>query len=231
MKRYLFLILGLLFIMYSCEENELSLPTEVTFEFSMETFQAGGSDKSQNGFTIDEGVMLISNIQFDGQRDEGEDYYFSKQYSDPLETEMHTGNTSQHVAFDVPQGVYNKIDIAFTLGKDSIDAFELNGKFSQGPLNEIPVRIEYNFMEQIEVQVKDASGNGQIVLKKDTPVQARVVFKTPSMFQLVNFNMIQNAEVINIDGVETILINNEVNSDVFNLLASRIDNSLAVVFE
>ena len=184
-----------------------------------------------NRFIINEGTFVINSIEFDGQRDEGEDYYFVSQFTTPLIAKVNTGVTSQTVSFDAPQGIYNKIDISFSLGTENENALILNGILKHGAFTEIPIRIEYTFQEKINVRGTDNEGSGQIVLKKDKPAKANVIFNAPAFFQLVSYGKIKNAITQNIEGQETILINNQTNNDIFNLLASRIDNSIQVIIE
>ncbi|MGM0408683.1 MAG: hypothetical protein ACQERU_11915, partial [Bacteroidota bacterium] len=68
-------------------------------------------------------------------------------------------------------------------------------------------------------------------LKKDTPATATVVLDVPFLFQLVNIGMIQFAETTPIDDQDVILINIEKNTDIFNLLATRLEKSMRVNFE
>jgi len=225
------IIIALIFVFSSCEKDELTKPTEILLQFEMEPHQNQGATKSMNGFTIDQCNMVISSMEFDGRREVGEDYYFNKSFETPLKAEMHTGNTNQTVSFDAPIGVYNKIDISFSLGAENEKALILTGKYNQGPLVEIPIRFEYNLQENIRVQGQSKSGNQEIVLKKDDITKATVVFNTPELFQLTTVGMIQNAMQQNINGQATVLIDNKTNIDIFNLLASRIDNSVQVIFE
>jgi hypothetical protein len=233
MKRVSFLIIFtlIIFLHSSCEKDELTLPTEVSFEFSMESYQAEESNSPMNKFIINEGTLIINSIEFDGQREEGEDYYFVSQFTSPLIAEVNTGVTSQTVSFDAPQGIYNKIDISFSLGAENENSLILNGVLKHGASTEIPIRIEYTFQEKINVRGSCQEGNEQIVLTKDKKAVANVIFNTPDFFKLISYGKIKDATTQNIEGQETILINNQINDDIFNLLASRIDDSIQVVFE
>ena len=225
------IVISFILVLTSCEKDELTEPTEILFQFEMEPHQNQGATKSMYGFSIDQCTMVINSIEFDGRREVGEDYYFNKDFSSPLKAEMHTGNANQTVSFDAPIGVYKKIDISFSLGTENEKALILSGKYNQGPLVQIPIHFEYNLQENIRVQSRSSAGNQEIVLKKDDVTKATVIFNTPAFFQLTTTAMIQTATQQNINGQETILINKETNTDIFNLLASRIDNSVQVIFE
>lgn len=215
----------------SCEKDELTLPAKVDFEFSMDAYQTDESVKSMYGFNIDRGTIVVNSIEFDGRRSAGDDYYFTSEFTTPLTAEMHNGNSSQKVSYDIPQGIYEKIDMVFSLGSEYDNSLVLTGSFNQGPLIQIPIRFEYGFQEQIRVKAKNLNGSDEIVLMKDKPAKAKIIFNTPSFFQFVNYNLFQNAVTIEIDGEETILVNAETNRNIFNLLAARINNSVQVVFE
>ena len=215
----------------SCEKDELTIPAEVNFEFAMESYHSGTSVKSGQAFDIDEGTIFVNAVEFDGRRDQGEDYFFTSNFETPLHAEMHTGYMNQNVTFDIPQGVYNRIELIFSIGNDEDEGLCLRGKFQQGPVEEIPVVFEYNFQEQIRVRAKNKNGYEQIVLKKDTPSTATVVCDASFLFRMVNIGMIQSAERIQMEGEEIILINNENNTNIFGLLVTRLDNSMRVIFE
>lgn len=215
----------------SCERDELTLPAEVIFEFSMEPYQTDVAVKSMNGFNVNEGTIEIKSLEFDGRRSQGEDYYFTKHFDQPLHAELHTGLKNQEVAFDIPQGVYDRIDLNLSLGTEDNNAIRLQGTFQQGPFDEIPVVFEYSFTEDVRVRARNNEGNEQIVLKKDTPATATVVLDVPFLFQLVNIGMFQFAEITPIDDQDVILINIGKNTDIFNLLATRLEKSMRVNFE
>ncbi len=234
----LFLLSGLtvLFIFSSCEEDELKVPVKVDLGFDMELYDLSENLKSGSHFTIDEAYMTINGFEFSGVREQGESYFFTRNFDDPLQAEMHKGEDGRHVSFDIPQGIYNIIELMVDAGNDDSPAIMLKGRYQQGPLKEIPVQFEYSFREQLNVKAENTEGNRQVILRKDMPAKARIVFDTPSMFRLLNLGQLMKAEIGNADdddddSEEIIFINDKNNTDLFTLLASRLDRSLRVVFE
>ncbi len=238
----LFLLFGLTVILLfgSCEERELKVPVKVDMGFDMEPYELSQDFKSGSQFTIDEAFMVINAFEFNGVREQGESYFFTRRFDEPLQAEMHKGDDGRHVNFDIPQGVYNMIELVFDTGNDESPAIILKGSFQQGPLEEIPVQFEYSFNEQLSVRAENAEGKRQVILTKDIPARVRIVFDTPSMLRLLNMGQIMKAEIgctedddddDDDDDDEIILINDNNNTDIFNLLASRLDRSLRVVFE
>ncbi|MEA1886846.1 MAG: hypothetical protein U9N72_06530 [Bacteroidota bacterium] len=218
-------------VISACEEDELKLPAVVKIEFDMNSFNLEENTKAGQQFTVDEGYIILSSLEFDGKREQGEDYFFTSLFDEPLQAAMHTGVASQDVSFDIPQGIYNMIELNLSLGNEESPALWLRGKFQLGPFVDIPVLFEYSFSEEIRVRAKNKEGNRQVILKKETPATATILLDAPFMFQLFNMGLLRNVEHFIIEGEETIIINNEKNTVIFNLLATRLDKSLQVIFE
>ncbi|MFC2151854.1 hypothetical protein ACFLSE_04935 [Bacteroidota bacterium] len=223
--------ISLIFLALSCEKDDLTQPVEVKFEFSMDSFHMDGVSKAGSTFDIDEGIIIINEIEFDGRRDQGEDYYFTSGFSSPVMIQMHNGVMSQEMSYDIPQGVYNRIELNLSLGDTNQYALQLKGRFQRGPMEEVLVEFEYEFQEQIRIRARNNQGNEQVVLTKNSDLTANVIMDVPYLFQLVNMNMIQNAEMTNNGGTQILEINNNKNTNIFNLLATRLDNSMRVVFD
>jgi len=232
MKAVMYLVIISFFVIVaSCEKEDYTLPTTVDFEFTMDSYHMEGNNKSGSSFDIDKGSILITATEFDGRRDQGGDYYFTSEFSTPVKAELHNQTMSQFISYDIPQGVYNRIELNLSLGDGNEDALCLEGKFRRGPMDDVSIRFEYAFQEQIRITAKNYQGNETVVLAQNEPVKARVIFDASYLFQLINMNMFQNAETFQIDGENVILINSEKNTDIFNLLVTRLDNSVRVVFE
>ena len=117
------------------------------------------------------------------------------------------------------------------MGTESSPAIILRGRFSKGPFEDIPVVFEYPFREEIRVRAMNKEGNRQVVLTKDVQGKATILLDAPFMFQLFNMGMLINAGRFPFEGEETIIINSEKNTDIFSLLATRLDKSVQVIFE
>jgi hypothetical protein len=225
--------ISLILVVYSCQKDELTEPTSVDLEFSMDSYTCNGDGGAKSGtsFEMTEGTMIVESIEFDGRRDVGEDYFFTSDFSEPLIAQMHIQQTSQNVSYDIPQGVYNRIELNFSIGDGNEDALCLQGKYQKGPLDEIEIRFEYSFKEQIRVRARNNKEEEQIVLKSNADLKAKVIFDVPHFFQFVNMNMIKNAEVIQVEGKDLILINSNSNTNIFNVLIPKLDNSIRVIFD
>jgi len=227
MRKVFLIFFSLAIAFSSCEKDDLTQPVEVEFEFVMESLQMDNSLKASNTFQIDEGTVNVSEIQFDGKRSQGEDYYFNSNFENSYQAQLHNQAGNANLSFDIPQGIYDRIDIDLYLGDTTHFALQLRGRFRKGPIDDIQVDFQYNFQEQVRVRARNRQGNEQVVLTDGAITKATVTFDVPHLFQLVSMNMLQNAEISN----NVLEINQEKNTEIFNLLATRLDNSMHVVFE
>jgi len=233
MKRaYILVVLIIAVSSLSCEKDELKLPSELNIEFDMNAFSLDEeASKGPQLLIIDEGSLIINTMEFDGKREQGDDYFFSSSFEIPVEAEMHTGKSNQNISFDIPQGIYNSIEMNIKIGDKEKTALRLKGRLSKGPFEDIPVVFEYSFSEEIRVRAEDKQGNRQIILRKDRPSTARIIMDAPRLCRLLNMRMIMMANQAVVNGEQILLINNTQNTEIFNIMATRLDQSLRVIFE
>lgn len=216
----------------SCEEDELKLPAKVNIAYDMNIFTLGDDEaKGDPVFTVDEGYLVINTIEFDGEREQGDDYFFSSALEESLQVELHSGIVSKDITFDIPQGVYKKIEFTLLIGDEEYPALRLNGICNKAPFENIPLQFEYPFTEEIQIGATNIDGKKEIVLTKEAPSTATIILDVPTLFKLFNLGMIQQAELVKIEDEDVLLINNETNTNIFNILAIRIEQSMQVVFE
>lgn len=229
--------LFLLMFMPGCTKDPLTQPAKVFFDFELiaveeENLKNGPPvDIPAGKLSVSHGTLAIESIEFDGRRDQGKDVFFVSDMSRPLLIDLESGTSNQDMSFDIPQGIYNRVELYISLGGDEDIPLVLNGSIKRGNIGEIPLRFEYNIREQIRIRAKSAKEEEKIVLRKDTPSTARIVVDARSIFQLVNMSVLQNANVSVSGDEEVILINLETNSEIFNSLATRIEKSFSIIFD
>ena len=222
------------FIFTSCIKDELTLPTEVNFKFGIEPHEQEedglkSNYPSTNSVIINNGTLTIDAIEFDGKRNEGKDVFFISNFSEIIIANLESQTTNRSVRFDVPQGIYNQVDITLHL-TDRHSSLILEGNVSVASQGQRKVRFEYNYSDI--VRVRATSNNDQsIVLKKDTRTTVNVIVDAGFLFRFINPNAIANGDIVNNNGQDLILINEINNINLYNQLASRIDNSFKIVFE
>jgi hypothetical protein len=231
-------------LVISCSKDELTLPAKVYFGYEFLFHQeelvmddpATGTLKSKlpPGFhggrlEINKGTLMIRSVEFDGRREEGRDVYFISDLRDPLIVNLETVTGNQELSFDIPQGVYNMIDIHLHPGGSTAPPLVLEGTISRGAAHVIPVRFELDIYEKLRIRA-EPSGLDKIVLRKDIPSYAWIVVDAGSMFRFIHPTMFRDAILSDVDGIETLLIDSGTNQELFNALASRVEKSISIVF-
>ncbi|MDX9770203.1 MAG: hypothetical protein RBT19_07560 [Tenuifilaceae bacterium] len=237
-KRFLAVFVAVATIFFGSCKDELTLPATVHFEFGMVTFQnedpAQGGQKnnvpSPNRYAIDSGVLRVDAIEFDGRRSHGKDVYFISNFSEAIVSQLESQSSNIKVDFDIPQGEYNRVDITLHLVNGTDIPFRLEGAFSYGQSNVIPIHFEYAYTEEITIRAKPKVGTS-IILSKEKVSNARVIVDTEFLFRFLNPGVIANANRVVQGGEEIILINQLNNVDVFNQVANRFSKSISVEFE
>jgi hypothetical protein len=228
------LIVAVLFVLSSCVKDELTKPAEVAFEFSMKSYLSDQSTQTKstnnNFFSLSKGTLVIDAIEFDGKRSAGKDYFFKSNFPKTLNASLETGITNFKVEFDIPQGIYNKIDLTFLFTETGVPSLVLEGVFSSGSNFTTPIRFEYTYPDNITVRASTGSDQ-TIVLQKDKKSRAIVTIDASFIFRFINPGVIASASTSNVNGENIILINDKNNIPIFNQIASRINNAITVQFE
>ena len=232
MKKIILLFcIGLLIGLGSCDKDELKVPVKVYIDFDMYTFVMEDEAKGDPVLTVDEGFLVISGIEIDGDRDEGEDYFFESVFDPSLFVDLQTEIASQEVSYEFPQGIYKKIEFNLTIGDEENDALSLRGICHKAPLENVPLQFDYPISEILQVGATNIDGKKEIVLTKEGITTATIILDVPNLFKLFNWGMIRQAELTTIDDEDVLVINNETNTNIFNILAIRLEQSMQVVFE
>jgi len=241
LKNNILSLLVLLLLLSSCEKDEHALPAEVNFEFELISYEYGEfyktsnktSDKSQGNLEINHGTLNIGSIEFDGRREQGKDIYFESNFSEAVFANLSTGQCSKPVSFDIPQGVYNFVEINLNLSDNNRFPLILEGTLIRGmPFeDDIRIRFEYPIPERIRIKAEPKNNTGSIVIKKDITSTFTIKVEAGAVFRFVNMHMLMNAETFTYEGEKAILINQEKNNDIFNLIASQIEKSFTAVFK
>lgn len=237
MKNKLYFLALLLLAFSGCKKDPLTQPAKVHFHFGMlpietakELYHGEENTNEPNTFYIDKGNMTISAIEFEGRRKDASDIFFNVDYDPVVDINLHQQTSSTSIDYDIPQGIYKRIEMIFHIGGSEILPLVLKGMANIEDEGSIQIIFEYGYDEEIKVVAKPEQGN-EIILNKDTFARARAELDIDILFRLVNIERIQNADIVTIDGVKTILINKDNNKSTFNIIAARLNQSLRLVFE
>lgn len=211
----------------SCVEDELKKPTTIVFEFSMNTLPS--DDKF---LQFDQGNLIFNYIEFDGDRETGKDVFFISKFDDFVEADLDANTSSEPIQFDVPQGVYNRIKLKIG-NENSINgpAIVFNGIYNSAKNEDIPIRLEFDLAENLEITAQAGLGSTEIVLKTGVPAVAELSMDPNFLFQLGNSRQLESATISTVDGQQVIIISKDNNSIIYNTIINRLERSAKIIFD
>jgi len=132
--------------------------------------------------------------------------------------------------FMIPQGEYDRIDIRMrTYDDDNTISILVEGTYTYSGGGAIPFRFEFEDSEQFKIRAEN-NGSGNIVLDKDVSSLAKIVLDPKHWFEPVPISLFENADITNVNGTNTIVINKDENDDIYDLVVDRIDETPIIVF-
>lgn len=223
-RPYLFCLAAfLLLFCSSCEKDELTKPVEVQFDFIMSQ-----EAESNTHYEFREGAFKIESISFSGDRERGEDISFTSDFSSLVEVDLGKGIAIPQVTFDLPQGIYNTMEIWITTGSTIVITGVYENKM--GPMPILPIRLEMDIPE-LNLLIKSKDGTSKISLNKNSGAKVKVYLNPGNWFKNTLLETLDNAELQQIKGIPSILISHNFNQDIYSSLTSVIPGSIEAVIE
>jgi len=225
MKTIIFYSFIIFMFLSGCKKNELKKPTDVTFRMDI------NRNVSQQGHLVfTDGYVVIQNFEIDGDRKEGEDILFEKNFPQGLKVNFSPTNNISELVFDIPQGDYTDLVITFSTEYDNNNnILSVNGTYTNTSGISFPIVYEYKDDDEITVNGVDADGDATIILDKNTPQNTLVKLDPIYWFAPVSNNLFDNASFVDINGTQTILINSSTNEDIYDIVVDRMeDNAIAL---
>jgi hypothetical protein len=178
--------------------------------------------------TINGGHFIMSNFEFSGQREKGDDVYFTQDFSGGLTIPFDLNNEISELDFQIPQGSYNSIEIGMRTSSSGIGIL-VEGTYTYSGGGTIPVRFEFTAVEQFEIEAEN-DGGGNIILDKDHDSPAKIILDPTHWFSPVPVSYFENATITNVSGTNTILIDSNTNEDIYDIVLDRLEETAAVIF-
>lgn len=226
----------LIFLLTACEFDELKEPANVSLKISMVGQEADDDNKKNfntSQLKIRGGNLVVTEIEMEGKRSDAEDYYFSHVFDEILIAELKHNRLNQKVDFNIPQGIYDRLKVTLHVNKtDTSDGLILRGKYSMPGFGE--KNIEFCFFNQhevLEMYAEPAAENKQISLKKGENKTLEIQLNVQQIFRYLNPQVLQNANVIDTEEGEKIIISEQHNTEIFYNLISRIEKSTRAVIK
>ena len=208
------------------------------------------TDGSKSLITIEKARYRFYSMDFQGFRQTGGDYFFKKDFDGGLEVVVEEGKSTSLHSFDLPKGIYDRINISLRVRKSEASETDTEGGLLENPipyqknasiivegyytsnhLEKIPLIFVYNYDEVLDNPSTSGTNNGTVTISKSDNNLAIIQFNTAYWMQLVNSRMLQSAKLTLVNGTPTIILSEDSNENIFNLLTSRIKNATELKFQ
>lgn len=226
MNRILLLVL-IIGLLASCKKNELKQPTDVSFKMDINR-----SISPSGQLVFNSGTILLASFSVNGKRIEGDPIAFNREFSSGLLVNFDANTAIPEIDFDLPQGTYEEVKIVFESVQDQNDvSIVARGNYTNNLGVNIPVIYQLVGTKKFEIESEDNSGTGSIVLDKNVNSVALIKLDPIHWFDILTNSQLENADLTNVDGVMTMLINKDVNENLYDLIENRIDESSESIFQ
>ncbi|HOY48874.1 MAG TPA: hypothetical protein PL185_09905 [Flavobacteriales bacterium] len=175
--------------------------------------------------TLKTGQIYLSTFGITGDRKQGDDVLFVNNLPADSYADLKTETVSPAVNYSLPQGTYTNLVVNMGIKpKDSIGAIVLQGEYveeEEGGEHEI-----HRFIFRYDPETLYSLNTtllGEINVVSDQNTSANVILDVKYLFANISEQMWHSSHHIEIDGVETILINETENTTIYNLLISRLN--------
>lgn len=196
-------------------------------------FEIYGTDPVSYGFWFTEGQVNVSRLTFEGNRLQARSVTFEDDFGSPLPIDIPTGLADNSLQYDLPQGTYREVrmEIFLESGADSTPSITLKGYFidSSGVLRDVHFfvsgKIESNLITKYPGEREDFS-----ILSGDN-YHSVIRLKLNDWFSSIPRSILENAEISNLNGRETIVISDEHNVPIYSAILPKLGQFDEVQFE
>lgn len=210
--KYFFIIVILL---VSCSKHKLKQPC--TLQISTSFKETGGG----NGNLDNEGTINLHRITFTGVREEGDDVEIEME---PESKTLFLGEQSASgLNLDIPVGVYKEFQLKIRLNENN--SLELTKK-SNSPVQD-PLIIQLS--DDIDLIFAGKSKTSE--LKKHETYDCKLIWDYNVLFAGINGMSWANAQISNVQGQNVVLINETINTLIFDKIKSNLSHALTVKIE
>ena len=223
----LLVIVSIILFGTSCskEDEKWKLPTDVSFKMDV---NRSSLHSGQLNFTG--GTFNLTEFEIEGVRMQSDDIYFQRSFGGGTTISLNN-IVIPSLDFDIPQGTYTKIEIAFEAEGNGGNSITVNGSYTNSSSNTYPLLLEIKEVDLYSVIAKNGLGNSQIILSEDIASQVRIELDPVYWFQSVSTTILDSATLVNVAGVPTILINDAYNGNILDIVNDQIDKGTDIVFE
>jgi hypothetical protein len=231
---YFMLAMGMGMLFHACEKDPLTLPAEVPVYFIMENELASNPGKGNPFLEIDSARISITDIRFDGDREQGEDIFFTAGFENNRVFKLNSSVDTPAVTFDIPQGKYKHMKFILEVGGENQHGISIQGKYKEPGRKGKNIPLHLNFFmapEIIELLVESELNGQENTIQKDQEKKVEIILDLEYMFRLLQGNRLQQADTEYHEESERIHIAPGKNEDIYYDLANRVGKSFRAVYK
>lgn len=210
----------------ACQKAELKKPTAVNFAFDLNKNFGPGMAVKMNSGTIN-----LVDFRIIGDRVEGEDIDFKRNFGVGLHTDINNSGEIQEMNFDIPQGEYTKINLELDVSAVSEPSLTLEGsyKITQGP--NVKLIFEYTGAQKFTIEGEDFNQNSSIIMDADLGKKVSIEFDPIYWFDGLTSNQLDNADITPQQGQDAIILSESSNVGLYEIVANRMTDSNKAIFK
>jgi hypothetical protein len=247
----LFLAVSLILVQQSCTKDEFTLPVRISLSFII-TEQY----KTNDTLSFESGEVVIKEIQFEGQREVGENYSFytesGKEFG-PQNFYRQSVSPETITFFDIPQGIYTLMKWKLVLsdglerfnqdndgndddgddGDDNDDGLTpgliIHGNYITTDGEPLQVRIEIDPFESFECQSINETGDKTINIISGNTYNAVLYFDPYFVFRAISSESLEDADYSDDEISPVLLISSDSNEELYEMILFRLQQSVKIV--
>lgn len=208
----------------SCKKQDLKKPVDVDF-----VYRIVNHGEANPKLHFQTGEISLADFSIKGDRIEGEDINFSRNYAPLVTSDLDNNIGIEDLAFDLPQGDYQSIDIRFSCQSQQEPSLWLSGFYKPQGGPPIDLLLEINESKVFEIQAVHSNGSAQMKLDADLPVKGSIEMDPYDWFENVSEEMMENAEITELEDNETILINSQNNTSIYNIIVANLTTGNEII--
>jgi outer membrane murein-binding lipoprotein Lpp len=210
---------GILFT--GCEKDDVNPNGKISLKVSTTSSSTVNlkSTSAANDLVFDSGTITIREVVFDGEADT---VSVSRTIEQIADIDYATGEVSPEIVIEVPAGDYMGVNLGIELQDENAEpSVVIEGTYTNSSGEAIPVRFEFNSGEVFEANAE------RVNIEAGADLVGKISFDAISWFSTVTSEELDNATLT--EGV--ILISGTSNTDIFDIVADKLDVETQAVFE
>lgn len=177
---------------------------------------------------LQSGILRIDKFEFEGKRQQGNDVFFSNEVDGLTALDITTSSFLNALRYDIPQGTYDEIRcrIRVKSPESSLPSVHIEGNYVNASSQSFPVIFEAYDQVPIEISLTGY----EVVFIEETDATGRIQFGVNEWFSALTANQLDSADLTMVNSVQTILIDEQNNIDLYEIIFSRIGTTESIYF-